>query len=482
VAKITAVIDVGSNSARMAVFERTSRYGFHLLNEVKSRVRISENAYKNGGVLQEAAIRRAEDALEEFMRIANSYGARKILAVATSAVRDAPNKNEFLSRVFKRCSIRIRIIAGKEEARFGGLAAANLLAIKNGVTIDIGGGSTELALIKEGRIAQTISFNLGTVRLKELFFDEKSDIKGAIRFAETTIASLPSEFNSDLIVGVGGTMRALSNAIIKADDYPFEALHGFCFSLGNRSDFFDRIIKSDFGGLKDLGFKQDRFDVIREGTLIFKLLAKNIGAKEAITSGVGVREGVFLTDLLRSSGTRLPNKTRPSLISLIDRFGVNGMEESWRARNAALLFDLLKPLHRIDDRRKEPLCDAARLLSIGEYIDPYHPFEQGAQVVLNGLSYGFNHNERALISELIRMQQKKTPALPENPLGPLLPKADTLRFLAAILLLIRTLNRARERARLAFALEGNTLMVKGAGYLAREGVAKLKLPFDLRLI
>jgi exopolyphosphatase/guanosine-5'-triphosphate,3'-diphosphate pyrophosphatase len=95
-AKRVAVIDIGSNSARLVVYEKTSRFAFHLLNESKSKVRLSENAYKNNGNLQEIPMQRTIDALKDFLSIIYSYKARKTLCVATSALRDAPNKKEFL--------------------------------------------------------------------------------------------------------------------------------------------------------------------------------------------------------------------------------------------------------------------------------------------------------------------------------------------------------------------------------------------------
>ena len=151
-AKITAVIDIGSNSARMAIFKKTSHFGFVLLKEIKSRVRISEGAYENGGNLQDYAIERALNALKEFLLIAKNLKVRKILAVATSAVRDAPNKTYFLSRVRSEVGINIKVIDGVKEAFFGAVAATNLLPYKNGITIDIGGGSTEFALIENGKL------------------------------------------------------------------------------------------------------------------------------------------------------------------------------------------------------------------------------------------------------------------------------------------------------------------------------------------
>jgi exopolyphosphatase/guanosine-5'-triphosphate,3'-diphosphate pyrophosphatase len=467
----------------MALFERTSRYGFHLLREVKSRVRIGENAYKNGGVLQPAAILRAKNALGDFAKLAKSYGARKTIVVATSAVRDAPNRSEFLRVTREATSLQIRVISGKEEARLGGIAAANLLALKDGVTIDIGGGSTELALIKDGAIAETISFNLGTVRLKELFFDEKNDAKGAARFVEETLKALPPSFASERIIGVGGSMRALADSIIKAENYPLPALHGFVFSLQNREDYFDRIIKSDFNGLKSFGFKPERFDVIREGTLIFKLAAKAIGAREAITSGAGVREGAFLSDLLRNSGGRLPRGAQPSLISLLDRFGGDSKQTRWLAANAAKLFEALKPLHRLDDEWQKPLIAAAKLIGTGAAIDPYYPSEQESLLAKNGLSYGFTHRDRLLISTLLKIRQKKelNAWSPPKNLEKLLPEAKTAKWLALILLIAQTINLARDRPKIDYELEGAALSIGKVSYLGAEALERFKPPFDIIL-
>ncbi|EIE29528.1 guanosine pentaphosphate phosphohydrolase, partial [Helicobacter pylori] len=97
-AKITTVIDIGSNSVRLAVFKKTSQFGFYLLFETKSKVRISEGCYAFNGILQEIPMQRAVKALSEFKEIALKYKSKKILCVATSAVRDAPNRLEFVAR------------------------------------------------------------------------------------------------------------------------------------------------------------------------------------------------------------------------------------------------------------------------------------------------------------------------------------------------------------------------------------------------
>ena len=121
---------------------------------------------------------RAFEALKSFLIIAKSLKSRKILCVATSALRDAPNKKEFLSKVSKKLKLNIKIIDGQKEAYYGGISALNLIANDNFTTVDIGGGSTEFAFIENNKIINTVSLKIGTVRLKEIFFN-RYDLEGA---------------------------------------------------------------------------------------------------------------------------------------------------------------------------------------------------------------------------------------------------------------------------------------------------------------
>ncbi|MCL4433121.1 MAG: Ppx/GppA family phosphatase, partial [Epsilonproteobacteria bacterium] len=170
-AQCTAIIDIGSNSMRMAVVQKTSRFAFHIIHEVKSSVRLGEAVYTNGGNLQKSAMDRTASALGEFLLIARSFKARKILCVATSALRDAPNASEFISRIRQEHSLSIKVIDGAREAYLGGMACANLLPPMNAISVDVGGGSSEFAQMSNGKVEKMFSLNIGTVRLKELFMD-----------------------------------------------------------------------------------------------------------------------------------------------------------------------------------------------------------------------------------------------------------------------------------------------------------------------
>jgi len=289
-----AVIDIGSNSARLVVYQTSSQYGFQILCERKSKVRIGEGAYQANGYLQPLGMNRAYLALYEFVSTTKKYPVSKVITIATSALRDAPNAEIFTSKIEKELNLKIEIIDGKKEALFGAIAVINFLPIKEGITIDIGGGSSDIALIKDSKVVDTFSLNIGTVRLKELFFDNNKSIQETKEFINNTLKRLPSHFKSKQAIGIGGTARALSNGIIKNLYSEKKEVHGFSYNIQQEQEYFSKIAYANIKELSQFSLPKGRFDTIREGTLIWQSILKYIEAVEVITSTVGIREGAFL--------------------------------------------------------------------------------------------------------------------------------------------------------------------------------------------
>ncbi len=483
-AKRTAIIDIGSNSARMILIERTSRFGFYLLNETKSRVRISEGAYEHGGELQEVPMQRALSALQEFKNIASAYKAKKILCVATSAVRDAPNGKEFKRLVKKATGINIKIIDGNTEARLGAIAAANLLPITDGVTIDIGGGSTELALIRNKEVIECVSLNLGTVRLKELFFDKEKNIKKALAFIHEELQKIPPAFKTACAIGIGGTIRALSQAIMKKNDYPLDKLHGFTYSYAEEKKFIDKIIEAPVLKLKKLSIKKDRYDTIKEGSLIFREVLRHIGAKTVITSGVGVREGLFLYDLLRNCNYKFPANFQPSLRSILDRFCIDEKDAKCHYRLTKTLYEALHPQFDQKKEHEKVLLYAAKLLNIGIKIDFYEHHKHSGYICLNDLEYDLTHQEIITIAMLVRFHKKRLPGKDETkPFAKLLPPPKQLAWLSYILSLAETINKDRSCPKVTVSFTDKILTIKSEHplYLAQEEAKGLQKPQSFAL-
>jgi exopolyphosphatase/guanosine-5'-triphosphate,3'-diphosphate pyrophosphatase len=476
-AKRVAVIDIGSNSIRMVVYEKTSRYAFHLLHEEKSKVRISENAYKHGGILQEAPMQRTFDALSDFISISKSFKTRKTLCVATSALRDAPNQKEFLKRVRDQLKLNIKVISGEKEAYFGAIACANLLPIqKNALSIDIGGGSTEFAFIDNDNVSNTISLKLGTVRLKELYFDS-NDINGAIKYIDTQLDNL-ADIEVSTLIGIGGTFRALSSAIMKRENYPLNKIHACEYPIDTFSKYLSKVLDADKSELKNLGIKNNRFDVIKPGTLILQRVLNKLKLSKIVTSGVGVREGVYLSDLLRNSKHKFPHNYNTSVKYLIDSHIQDRDFSNQLNKLSKKLFDLTKEYLKIDDKYKYELAIAAKLYPIGSSIHFYSKNKHAYYLIQSALEYGFSHKSIMLIATLTKYAKNKLPASSHLfKYKELLPDKETTNSLSYLLSLSIALLSHRPR-NIDFDLEFKdgvlSIISSKSFYISKDAVSKLE--------
>ncbi len=400
--KRTAVIDIGSNSARLVIYQRTSRYGFHLILQQKSRVRIGEGAYEKGGMLQPDGIRRAYGALHSFAHTIKEYKVHHIFCIATSALRDAPNKDKFISLIRQKLGLKIKVIDGRTEARYGAVAALNLLPVSTAVTIDIGGGSTDISLIVDGRIMDVYSLDIGTVRLKELFTDQGVGFEKMREYISKTLTQLPQNFRCNRAVGIGGSARTVAKAIIKKSNYPYDKIHAFEYDYLSNKDFIKSIIKADNKKLASYGIKPNRFDTIKEGTAILLLVLDYVGAKSVITSGAGVREGVYLSHLLRNNSLRFPHGINPSIRSIKDRFDFLSLPERGKKQVAKRLFRVLEYHFDGKEHHLKLLLDALSLSNIGKMLTIYKEHRHAFYIASQELNYGFTHQEMLMIALLLR--------------------------------------------------------------------------------
>ena len=445
-AKRVAVIDIGSNSVRMVIYEKTSRYAFHLLHEEKSKVRISENAYHNNGELQEIPMQRTFFALKEFITIADSYKVRKTLCVATSALRDAPNKKDFLKKVKDALKLNIKVIDGKKEAYYGGVACLNLLPkLQSALSIDIGGGSTEFTLIDEKNITNTLSLDIGTVRLKELFCDSRK-LEDATTYIDSKLEFL-DDINISTLVGIGGTFRAISSAIMQNRDYPLNKIHAYQYSDKVFKDFIANTLKANEQELTQLGIKENRFDVIKPGALILqRVLHKLSSVDNIITSGVGVREGVYLCDLLRNSNDKFPHNYNTSVKHIIDSHIDNKSFSNQLNTLSKRVFDLTHEYLNIDIQYRYELALAAKLYPSGNSIHFYSQNKHAYYLIQSALEYGFTHQSITLIATLIKYTKNRLPSESHlHKYEELLPDKSTTNALSYILSLTIALLSHRPR-------------------------------------
>ena len=482
--KVTTIIDIGSNSMRMVVLQKSSRFSFSLINETKSRVKISEGCYENNGNLQDLPMQRAYESLKSFLNISHALKSRKIICVATSALRDAPNSKVFISRVQKELGLNIKVIEGEKEAYYGGVAALNLLHDNTFITMDIGGGSTEFSFIRDGKIEKSISLNIGTVRIKELFFN-KDDIEGA---KKNILDNLKKIFELGIeipkkVVGIGGSIRAFSKIVMAKNDYPLDILHGYTYTVKDEVSLFNKIINArNNDDLKSVGVKKDRFDTIKEGTFIFKTILDELNIKEVVTSGVGVREGVYLTDLLRNSNHKFPENFNVSVRSLLDRFQIDEKQSAYLGSNAGKIFDVLKPMHNLDDKFRTLLVIASKLHSIGSTLNFYKSNDNAFDFILNGLNYDFLHKSRVVVAHTIKFSKKSLPSKSDIlKYQELLPSLEVMQWMSFMISLNIAINQDLSRPKVEYVLNNNTLEIdlSNKSFLIQSNIDKLESPEDL---
>ena len=470
--KRVAVIDIGSNSIHLAIYQRSSRYGFFLLERQKSRIRIAKGAYENGGELQEEAIKEAFEALEFFKYRIRELKVRKVHAIATSAVREAPNRSEFISLIKRKLDIKIKVIDGNKEAYLGAIGALNLLPIDNAITIDIGGGSSDIALIRDKKIIETFSLKLGTVRIKELFTDKNRSIKEAKAFIKEALRELPDSFKDELAIGIGGASRAIARAIMIKNSYPLNRIHGFKYSLKKERDFFKELIKADYEKLYKFNIKKGRLDTIREGALIFDEILKQIGASEVLSSGTGLREGVFLSDLLRNENGRFPCCINPSITSIKDRFDTLKLPEGSKKKIAKRAFETLKEEFNGSKEHLELLLDALKLSDIGKILNIDREQQHSFYIALNELNYGFSHKDILTIALILNSKMDKL--IDKNlyqSYKELLPKRELLEWLSFIYQLALILKNSPNGDKVLLKWENKRLFI----YL----ISPLKMTYNL---
>ena len=483
-AKRTAVIDIGSNSARLVIFQKTSRYGFHLLSQHKSRVRIGEGAYRQAGHLQPAPMERAFQTLKSFATILKDYRVHTTLCVATSALRDAPNREDFLHRVREELGIVIRVIDGGEEARFGATAALNLLPVRDAITIDIGGGSADMARIVKGKIVEAFSLDLGTVRIKELFTQKRIDIDSARHYIDKELARLPRSFVAETAVGIGGSARAFAKGVMASTDYPFDKLHAFTYQYADVRPYLMQIVHSELSGLDNLSIKPERHDTIREGMLIFAAILSRIGARNVMTSGVGVREGVFLCDFLRKNHGSFPGEINPSILSIQDRLDLLGLPVGNKHKIAKQLFKIFRGDFQGDEHDRRMLLAALDLSDIGKMLTIYKEHEHAFYVARHELNYGFTHEEMLLIAMILRSKGKKYHKDLYRRYRTLLPSKSRLKWMVFIYTLTLIVHENSAKARMRFKRKNHTLFIKGdeVTYLMREQIERIYVPGKLQIL
>lgn len=287
-----ALIDLGSNSARMFVLKYTKEKGFEYISRRRIMTRLSEGMSESG-FLQKAAMKRTTEVLSDFAAEAKADGA-SVLAVATAAVRKAQNSAGFCREVEKRTGIAINVISGETEALFDFKGAMDgLPQVADCLITDTGGGSTELILVKERRQLAKVSISVGAVSLYENF---GNDYRAAERMIEEKLkeAELSDNIGRIPVVGLGGSVCAAARTdMLLTDGKTNGEIHGYEIPANRLNTLLGSLEDKTPQEREKLGIEKGRADTICYGLLPTAVIMRQIASPRLIVCRYGLREGIL---------------------------------------------------------------------------------------------------------------------------------------------------------------------------------------------
>jgi exopolyphosphatase/guanosine-5'-triphosphate,3'-diphosphate pyrophosphatase len=461
-----AVIDLGSNSWRLVVFTFAPGPWWKLTDELYETVRIGAGLGETGR-LGEDAIERGLETLAVFERFCLSSGVHPgdVHAVATSAIRDASNREDFLTRAAARTNLKIEILSAQDEARFGYVAAINTSNLTHGVVLELGGGSLQLIEVSRRRAQALESFDLGAVRLTERFLRgsgraKKKELQQLRKHVRETLAGadwLPR--SGDRLVGIGGAVRNLAAAAQRRAGQLDIGIQGFVITREALREEVRQLAALPPARRGEVpGIKPERGDIILAAALVIEAVLELGGFAGIEVTEAGLREGIFLARELLSAGEPLFDDVRQAAVSnLAIQYESDMTHVRHVARLALQMFDSLVEAGLFEPREseRELLWAAAMLHDVGMTIsyDDHHKHSQ--YLIVSAELPGFDPRERALIAQISRYHRKGAPKLGEMAALSRDGDEELLDRCAVILRLAEHLERGRDQSVSQVRLRGN---------------------------
>lgn len=382
-----AIIDIGSNSVRLVIYDGPRRAPFPICNE-KALCGLGRDM-EDGGALNPQAVEAALAILARFRTLLMQHGDPPVRVVATAAVREARNRKEFVKAV-EKAGFQIEVIPGAEEARLSGLGVASFEPGASGLVGDMGGGSLELIRLEGGDIRETASLSIGPFRLMRR---SKGDVKSAAREVDQALTGVKWLRRADTpaLFAVGGAWRAIARINMQLRAHPLSVLHHYEAPARQVLETCDLVARQSKSSLEETpGVSTKRVDTLPFAAIVLRSLMSAADCDRLIVSAGGIREGLLYDALPESVRQEDP------LIAGARYLGRRFSPESG-VGDAVAAFTA--PLFRNEAAAHKRLRVAACLLTdAGAY---FHPDLRGAQAfdtALRAPFYGVTHPERAAIA------------------------------------------------------------------------------------
>jgi exopolyphosphatase/guanosine-5'-triphosphate,3'-diphosphate pyrophosphatase len=419
-----AVIDLGSNSWRLVVFTFVRDAWWKRTDELYETVRIGEGMAETGR-LGDAAIARGLETLVIFEHFCASaeLSPSQVHVVATSAIRDAENREDFLRAAQAATPLRIEVLSAEEEARLGYVAAINTSTLTHGAVLELGGGSMQLIEVRDRRARELVSLPLGAVRLTEELLPgskpaRKKDLERVrARVKETLedVAWLPG--SGERLVGIGGAVRNLAAAAQNAAGQTDIGVQGYVLSVEALEDLVDELAALEPAQRGDVpGIKPGRGDIVLASALTIEGVLKAGGFAGIEANEAGLREGVFFDRELFAGRDPLFENVREAAVRNLAIQYESDLEHVEHVAQLSLqMFDSLAEgdLFEPAEGERELLWAAGMLHDVGMTISYDDHHKHSRYLIVSAELPGFDPRERALIAQISRYHRKGAPKLGE---------------------------------------------------------------------
>ena len=451
-----AAVDIGSNSVRMMAAD-VSHGETRILEQDRQVTRLGESVFRSGRISKEAL----DFLCATLARMSAAYTRLGILglrAVATSAVRDAGNQDEFIQRTGHALGSKIEIISGPEEARLIHLGVESRWPRPKERTliVDVGGGSAELIISQNGQLIDAVSKPLGAVRLTEVFLQSDpprpEELHRLSSYIEEKLASFWKQHGAekfDRAVATSATAAALVCAVNQVPRAKRDTADGMKASASQIDELFQAIASSDLNvRRKMVGIGPKRAEIIIAGACVFRAVLKLFGHKSLYYSAAGVRDGIIADLAQRGVGrelAQLSREQRAVVEGMAKRYGVSLRHVRQVACLTQRLFEILQPFHQLPAAAGKLLEAAGLLHDIGHFVSATSHHKHSAYLVANSDLPGFTDKERLTIAALCRFHRKSMPQSRHSHFQALEPDAKRIvTCLAPLLRLADALDRGHE--------------------------------------
>ncbi|MFD2630089.1 Ppx/GppA phosphatase family protein [Oceanobacillus kapialis] len=400
-----AIIDIGSNTMRLVIYKQGVSGRLHEVQNVKSIARLRNNLNEDY-VLTEEGITKLISTLRSFQKVVDTYTIHHLSCIATATIRQATNQHELVELVKQEIGWDMRILSEEEEAFYGYLSVVNSTSIEEGITIDIGGGSTEITYF-EGRILKySHSFPFGALTLKSLTSDyssKEASLEGIRVFVQSHLQTLPWLNNRRVpVIGIGGSARNMAQIDQNKKAYPLAGLHQYEMSSEDVTGIITELASLDHERLEKVeGLSKDRADTIVPAMCVFEQLMKEVDTKCFILSRKGLRDGVFYELLSRKSNHNLyPNVLEDSLVELMHEYNLSAPHINHRRLLSKKLIEEVAKygIDLLADKDMRLLEQACIVYNLGKYIDAESSSQHSFYLLANRTIDGLSHKERLTLA------------------------------------------------------------------------------------